>query len=211
MKQYRYANLRLGVMALATFMLVCLTVPAQAAVTVGEPAPEFEAIGSDNQLHKLSDYRGKTVVLEWTNFQCPFVRKFYDAGNMQKWQQQYTGEDVVWLTIVSSAKDKQGHLTVEEAAETLSNEQANPTVLLLDETGVIGKMYGAKTTPHMYVIDADGILRYAGAIDSIPSTKMGDIDKADNYVALALAALKEGGEIEVTSTTPYGCSVKYDN
>ncbi len=183
---------------------------AHAALQVGQPAPDFTLPGSDGATHSLSQHKGKVVVLEWFNKDCPFVRKHYDEGAMQKLQQQYTAQDVVWLSVVSSAEGKQGHLATAEAAVTVKQEEkANPTAMLLDHTGDTGRLYGAKTTPHMYIIDETGVLRYQGAIDSIASAKSSDIADATNYVQQALDEHAAGKPISVAVTKPYGCSVKY--
>ncbi|NQZ13526.1 MAG: thioredoxin family protein [Alphaproteobacteria bacterium] len=182
---------------------------AQAAPTVGEMAPEFTAVDSNGNSHNLSDFRGKTVVLEWTNNECPFVVKHYGSGNMQKLQKEATDKDVVWLSIHSSAEGKQGHVNGEQANAVAEEQGANATAQLLDASGDIGRLYNAKTTPHMFVVDADGNLAYAGAIDSDSSFKPEAIEGATNYVMAAIDSLAAGTEIEVSSTKPYGCSVKY--
>ena len=182
---------------------------AEAAPVVGEPAPGFTATDTNGVEHNLSDFRGKNVVLEWSNHDCPFVLKHYEPGNMQKLQAAATENDVVWLTIVSSAEGKQGHVSAEEANKIMDEVGAKSTARILDPTGEIGKLYGAKTTPHMFVIDKEGTLVYAGAIDSDSSFKQSSIEGATNYVTEALASLEKGEEIKVASTKPYGCSVKY--
>lgn len=182
---------------------------AQAALTVGEPAPLFGEFDAQGDEHKLTDYRGKIVVLEWKNHQCPFVKKHYKSGNMQRLQKQYTEKDVVWFTVVSSAPGKQGHVTPEEALEVVEEEDSYATAVLLDPEGSLGRLYDAKVTPHMYVIDKAGKLAYAGAIDSIPSGRTEDVDKAENYVVQALDALLAGKPVETPVTQPYGCSIKY--
>jgi peroxiredoxin len=179
------------------------------AAEVGKPAPEFTLVDSKGQEHSLSDFRGKTVILEWHNRDCPFVKKFYGAGEMQRLQAMYNSGDYVWLTINSSKPGKQGHLSAEEANELIADKKFAATAFLLDESGDVGRAYAAKTTPHMYIIDTEGTLRYAGAIDSIPSAKADDIGKAENYVVSALEQLKAGQEVAKTVTKPYGCSVKY--
>lgn len=189
--------------------VLSLAAPVQAAVTIGQQAPAFTLQDSNNQSRSLSDFAGKTVVLEWTNHGCPFVKKHYKSNNMQNLQKQYTAKDVVWLSIISSAAGKQGHVSGTEANELSQSRQAAPTAVLLDTTGSVGKLYGARTTPHMYIIDTQGTLRYAGAIDSINSANPKDISKAKNYVSNALDALLDGKPIAETRTSPYGCSVKY--
>jgi len=189
--------------------LLLVAFQAQAATKVGTPAPDFELVDTNGNSHKLSDFAGKVVVLEWTNHDCPFVRKHYDSENMQTLQKDYTAKDVVWLSIVSSAEGKQGYVTPEEGNTVLKEEKAQPTAKLLDPTGTVGQLYGAKTTPHMYVVDKDMNLAYMGAIDSIPSAYMKDVSKADNYVVAALDSVLAGEPVAKPSTRPYGCSVKY--
>jgi DsbC/DsbD-like thiol-disulfide interchange protein/peroxiredoxin len=182
---------------------------AQAAPAVGKAAPSISLQDMDGKAVRLSDYKGKFVVLEWVNFDCPFVGKHYGSGNMQALQKKYTERDVVWLTICSSAKGKQGHLTGPEAAERLRERDAAPSRFLLDPKGTAGKAYGAKTTPHMFVVDPKGVLLYDGAIDDKPSTRREDVETAKNYVVAALDAAMAGKPVEKARTQPYGCSVKY--
>lgn len=182
---------------------------AHAAAVVGKAAPAFSLTDLEGKTVKLSDFKGKFVVLEWVNFDCPFVRKHYGSENMQKLQKTYTGKDVVWITICSSAPGKQGHLTADEAKEATHERGASPTRFLLDPKGAAGRAYGAKTTPHMYVIDPKGKLLYNGAIDDTPSTKVADIPNSKNYVVAALDAAMAGKPVETATTKPYGCSVKY--
>ena len=181
---------------------------AEASV-VGQPAPAFTLTDSNGQSHSLADFKGKTVVLEWTNHDCPFVKKHYGANNMQAQQAEATGKEVVWLTINSSAPGKQGHVDGAAANEVRSKAGAKHTAYLLDPKGDTGRAYGAKTTPHMYIIDANGVLRYNGAIDSIPSAEQADIPKATQYVSQGLAELSAGKNLSVTTSKPYGCAVKY--
>ena len=183
-------------------------------VTVGEAAPEFTLTDTNGDTHALSDFAGRVVVLEWTNPQCPFVKKFYGDGAMQGLQEQYTEEgvgdhEVVWLTIASSAPGKQGHMSPDEWNAHVEESGAACTAVLIDEDGAVGQRYAAKTTPHLYIIDAEGTLRYQGAIDDTPSTDANDIADATNYVATTMAALASGDEVSPTDTKPYGCSVKY--
>jgi hypothetical protein len=151
------------------------------------------------------------VVLEWNNPECPFVRKHYSSGNMQKQQADAVADDVVWLTINSGANGKQGHLDGAGANAFVAQYHATPTAYLLDPDGKVGKLYGARTTPHMYVIDASGTLRYMGGIDSIASTEKEDLAKATQYVRQALAELKAGKAVSTMTSQPYGCSVKYES
>jgi peroxiredoxin len=180
-----------------------------AAVDIDQPAPDFTAIDSDGQTHTLKQYRGKTVVLEWTNHDCPYVRKHYQSNNMQALQKAATNDSIVWLSIISSAPGKQGHVSAGQANDLTLKRNASPSAVILDEKGDIGRLYGAKTTPHMYIIDPDGKLVYMGGIDSIPSSDQADIARAKNYVKAALQSLKAGKPIEYRVTRPYGCSVKY--
>jgi peroxiredoxin len=180
-----------------------------AAATVGQPAPAFSALDSAGKSRSLEEFKGKTVVLEWVNFDCPFVKKHYGSGNMQKLQKAYTGKGVVWLSINSSAAGKEGHLTAATAEQAVRERGGAASALLLDATGQVGRLYGAKTTPHMFVIDARGTLAYAGAIDDTPSTDPADVAKAKNYLSAALDAVLAGKPVATASSQPYGCSVKY--
>ena len=186
------------------------SVIAQAApLRINELAPDFRGIDSNGATHNLSDFSGKVVVLEWTNHQCPFVRKHYGASNMQTLQAEATDQDVVWLSIISSAPGQQGYVTAAQANELTASRGASPTAVILDPDGQIGRLYSARTTPHMYVIDPQGNLRYMGRIDNIPSADPADIAGATNYVRAALNSLQAGQPVETTVTQPYGCSVKY--
>lgn len=179
-----------------------------AAVEVGQSAPGFELIDQNGKQVKLSDYQDQIVVLEWYNQDCPFVRKFYDAKEMQRLQASYGEKGVVWLKMISSAPGKQGFLAADQVGAQLSKEGSKVKALLRDVEGTVGQSYGAKTTPHMYVINK-GTLVYQGAIDSIRSADPNDIPKAENYVAKALDAVMAGESVQVAKTQPYGCSVKY--
>jgi peroxiredoxin len=179
------------------------------AVKVGDPAPDFTGTDSHGQTHKLSEYRGKYVVLEWTNNGCPFTRKHYTSGNMQNLQKQWTAKGVVWLTVLSSAPGEQGYMTASAENAYLQKVNADPTAALLDPTGAIGHQYDAKTTPDMYVIDPSGKLIYAGAIDDHATTDPSDIPNSKNYVSQALTEAMAGQQVAITYTRPYGCSVKY--
>ena len=174
-----------------------------------EPAPAFTLTDTAGKSHALADFRGKVVVLEWLNHGCPFVRKHYDSGNMQKLQKDATGKGVVWLSIVSSAPGKQGHYPAGKQGEVAKEKGSNATAVLLDEAGKVGRLYGARTTPHLFVIDGKGVLQYAGAIDSIPSTDPEDIAKAEPYAAQAIDAVLAGTTPKTQATKSYGCSVKY--
>lgn len=193
----------------AVSALMLSAAPAHAAVTVGEAAPDFTLPAADGGEQTLSSFKGKLVVLEWHNKGCPFVKKHYGSGNMQALQKEYTAKDVVWLTINSSAEGKQGYETAAEALETAKSAGAAPTHILLDPKGEVGHLYGAATTPHMFVIDKDGKLVYAGAIDDTPSPDPEDVKTAKNYVREALDAVMAGKPVETASTRSYGCGVKY--
>jgi peroxiredoxin len=189
--------------------IICLTLSwGSSALVNGKAAPNFKLKGSHGTVD-LSQYKGKFVVLEWFNHGCPFVRKHYDSKNMQKIQKKYK-DNVVWLAINSSASGKQGHLGTEaNALKKFNEEMMGAKNLLLDNNGKVGKKYGAKTTPHMYIIDPNGKLIYQGAIDSTPSANPGDIKISKNYVDMALEQALTGRSIKTAKTRPYGCSVKY--
>ena len=180
-----------------------------AEAVIGEKAPGFSLTDTSGNERTLSDFDDKYVVLEWLNHDCPFVRKHYDSGNMQKLQKTYVEKDVVWLSICSSAPGKQGYYEPEAANQLTEDKGAAPTAVLLDPDGTVGKQFGAKVTPHMFVIDPEGVLIYQGAIDDIPSPRSSDVAVAHNYVAGVLDAAMSGVAIERTSTKPYGCGVKY--
>lgn len=180
-----------------------------AKVTIGEAAPDFTLTDTYGVSHSLSKFKGKTVILEWTNHQCPFVEKHYDSQNMQTLQKTYTNEGVIWLSINSSAKGKQGHVDSQEANALTKNRGASPSFVLNDANGKVGRLYDAKTTPHMYIIDKSGTLVYNGAIDSIRSADKADIKTATNYISQAMSELNAGKPISTPLTRPYGCSVKY--
>ncbi len=179
------------------------------AVAIGEKATDFSLQDSNGNTVSLSDFKGKNIVLEWTNHKCPFVEKHYKSDNMQSLQKDFTDKDVVWLSIVSSAKGKQGYVEGKEANEIIAQKNASPTHLLLDPEGDVGKLFGAKTTPHMYIINKKGELAYKGAIDSIASADPADIKTAENYVDIALSEMLTNKAVTTASTRPYGCSVKY--
>jgi peroxiredoxin len=195
----------------ASGLLGALVSPAAAAPAIGEPAPAFSAKTADGDTASLADYAGKVVVLEWTNHDCPYVRKHYGSGNMQALQTQATAEGAVWLTVISSAPGEQGYVRGPEAKQIAAKAGASPSRILLDPDGVMGRAYGAKTTPHMYVIDRDGRLVFMGGIDDRPTADPEDIKGARNYVAAALADLASGRPVAAASSRPYGCSVKYSS
>jgi len=194
---------------LLTLFLALIAMPAYAAIEIGKPAPNFTGTDSNGKAHKLSDYKGKIVVLEWTNPLCPFVVKHYDSGNMQKLQKEYTGKDVVWLSVNSSAAGKEGNQGAEDANKYMAEKKSKATARILDPSGEIGHLYGAKTTPHMFVVDQSGNIAYEGAIDDNDSFKPETIATAKNYVAAAIDSLMAGKAVETPQTKPYGCSVKY--
>jgi peroxiredoxin len=184
-------------------------VPTAAVARSGEPAPAFAALDIAGKIVRLGDYAGRTVVLEWTNDGCPFVGKHYNSGNMQTLQQKYTGAGVVWLTIASSAPGEQGYVTPADAKADLARWHAAPTDFLLDPDGVVGRLYDARATPHMVVIDRAARIVYMGAIDDTPSTRLADVKTAHNYVTAALDAIAAGQPVAIASTRAYGCSIKY--
>lgn len=188
-----------------------LVLPALAATRVGEAAPQFTATDSDAHQHSLSEYKGKFVVLEWHNQGCPYTKKHYDSGNMQKLQKHWTGNGVVWLTVISSAPGQQGYVTAEQENDYVKRAGAVPTAVLLDPKGDLGHLYGAKTTPHMFVINPQGQLIYDGAIDNKPTSDQSDIAGAANYVSAALEESMSGKPVAVATSRPYGCSVKYSH
>ncbi len=194
----------------STLALLVAAGTAVAAPQVGQPAPEFTLTDSNGQSHNLSDFKGKFVVLEWLNHGCPFVKKHYDGGNMQGLQKEYTGKDVVWLSIVSSAPGKQGHMSPEETNKTKEEKGSAATAILIDEDGTVGKLYDAKVTPELYIINPEGTLVYMGAIDDKKSVDAADVAGAKNYVKQALDQAMSGQPVSEATTTAYGCSVKYN-
>jgi peroxiredoxin len=199
-----------GLAALGAFTMErAVGVAPVAAAKVGQSAPVFHAVDIAGRTVGLSDYAGKTIVLEWTNDGCPFVGKHYDSGNMQGLQQRYTAAGVVWLTIASSAPGEQGYVTPAEAKADLARWRAAPSDFLLDPDGVVGRQYDARATPHMVVIDRAGRIAYMGAIDDKASTRLADVKTAHNYVAAALDSLAAGQPVAIASTRAYGCSIKY--
>jgi hypothetical protein len=189
--------------------LAVIAAPASAAPAVGQPAPNFKLADVNGKPVTLSDFRGKTVVLEWHNPGCPFVKKHYASGNMQKAQAAAAKDGAVWLTINSGAPGKQGHMSGAEAKALVAQSGARPASYLLDPRGVVGKVYDAKTTPHMYVVNKAGTLVYAGGIDDKPTANPADIAGARNHVLAALSELKAGKAVSVATSRPYGCAVKY--
>jgi len=200
----------MNIITKATLALALFAAPAIAAPEVGQPAPGFTLTDSNGQSHNLSDFKGKLVVLEWLNHGCPFVVKQYDSGNMQKLQKEYTGKDVVWLSIVSSAPGKQGNLSPAETNAAKAAKGSGATAILLDEDGTVGKLYDAKVTPELFVVSPEGLLIYAGAIDDKKSVDPADVAGAKNYVKQALDEALAGQAVSEPVTTAYGCSVKYN-
>jgi peroxiredoxin len=194
----------------STLALLVAAGTAVAAPQVGQPAPEFTLTDSNGQSHNLSDFKGKFVVLEWLNHGCPFVKKHYDGGNMQGLQKEYTGKDVVWLSIVSSAPGKQGNMSPEETNKTKEEKDAAPTAVLIDADGTVGKLYDAKVTPELFVINPEGTLIYMGAIDDKNSVEPADVAGAKNHVKQALDEAMAGKPVSEPTTAAYGCGVKYN-
>jgi peroxiredoxin len=198
----------------AASLVLSMAVPvsvAQAAVAPGQAAPEFSLVDINRKVQKLSDYRGKYVVLEWFNSECPFVQKHYESGNMQALQARYTQKGVVWLGINSTSPRHSNYRDPARSQAILKEWKSAPTAFVLDPDGKVGKQYGARTTPHMYVIDPNGTLVYVGGIDDKPSISKRDITTAKNLVAAALDESLSGKPVGTPSAMPYGCSVKYDN
>lgn len=181
----------------------------QAAPEVNQPAPAFTATGASGKPVSLADYKGKVVVLEWTNHDCPFVKKHYESGNMPRLQKDAAAKGVVWLQVISSAPGEQGHVDGATANKLNASRDAKPTAVVLDPQGTVGKLYDARTTPHVFVIDPQGTLVYKGGVDSIGSLWQRDIAKAEPYLANAVKAALAGQKVAQQSTRPYGCSVKY--
>ncbi|MBE2264565.1 MAG: thioredoxin family protein [Burkholderiaceae bacterium] len=179
-----------------------------ATATVGQGAPAFTLSDTDGKPVKLADFLGRTVVLEWNNPGCPFVRKHYQ-GNMQALQKEATAEGVVWLAINSTETASSDYLSPAQLARWMQEKQAAPTATLMDEDGAVGRAYGARVTPHMYIIDGKGVLVYAGGIDSIPSARVDDIARATPYIRQSLAEIKAGKPLSTTNTQAYGCTIKY--
>jgi len=190
-------------------LMTCSILSASADVKVGAPAPAFSEQDAQGQVQELKSLKGKWVVLEWTNKDCPYVKKHYESGNMQKLQKAYTAKGVTWLSVITSKKGKQGYLEPAEAAKNAKTVGSAASAILIDSDGSMGKAYGAKTTPHMFVINPEGNVVYAGAIDDNDSSDADVIPTSKNYVAAALDASLEGKPVQVASSKPYGCGVKY--
>jgi peroxiredoxin len=198
---------KLLVTALAS--LIATSLFAAESPKVGSAAPDFSIVDAKGKTHSISEHKGKFVVLEWFNPECPFVKKHYSSGNMQKLQEEYAGKGVVWMSIDSSAAGKEGNLSPDEATKQISEWKMNSTTLLLDAEGKAGKAYGAKNTPHMFVINPEGKIVYEGAIDSKATPNVADLSDATNYVKNALDEAMAGKPVTTANTKPYGCSVKY--
>ena len=213
MKKAIIAAIILGVVvaigAIASYRIRDTVPTSMKEPPVGSPAPALTLTDTKGKQHNLADYKGKYVVLEWVNLGCPFVKKHYKSGNMQATQKKAVDKGVVWLSVNSSAKWKQGNLSPAAWNDEIADRKMSSTAVLLDESGAVGKTYGAKTTPHMYIINPDGVLIYKGAIDDKPSTNKDDIPGARNHVLAALDESMAGKPVSTASTTPYGCSVKY--
>jgi peroxiredoxin len=203
MNKLRFSMLHAG-------LLLTLTTSALAA-RVGDPAPDFTAVDSNGKSQRLSDYKGKYVVLEWHNQGCPYTKKHYDSHNMQRLQKEWTAKGVVWFTVISSAPGLQGFVTPSQENDYVKQMGAVPTAVLMDPNGTLGHLYAAKTTPHMYIIDPSGTLIYNGAIDDHPTSDQSDIATSKNYVSTALGEAMSGKAVTDAATRPYGCSVKYGN
>lgn len=213
MKKAIIAALILGVIvaiaAIASYRIRDTVPTSMKEPPVGSPAPAFTLTDTKGKQHNLADYKGKYVVLEWVNLGCPFVKKHYESGNMQATQKKAVDKGVVWLSVNSSAKWKQGNMSPAAWNDEIAGRKMSSTAVLLDESGEVGKTYGAKTTPHMYIINPNGVLIYKGAIDDKPTTNKDTIAGARNHVLAALDESLAGKPVSTASTTPYGCSVKY--
>ncbi len=202
-----------SILALSAFGWFALSSAAQAYVATGSQIPDLEVTDSNGDVHSLSDFAGKTLVLEWTNHGCPYVKKHYNRayndGNMQSLQKAAADEDVVWLTVISSKPGSQGYVSGEDANALTDKRDAAPYAVILDPSGIAGRAFSAKTTPHMFVINAEQTLVYQGAIDDKRGTNPIEVFEANNYVRAALTAVKSGKPVETPETSPYGCNVKY--
>ena len=189
--------------------LLLAAAPAAWASSVGQPAPDFTAPDLQGKPVRLSDYRGKFVVLEWTNPECPYVRRHYDSGNMPELQKELGAKDVIWLTVNSTNQSSSEFKTPQEMSKWMSQKGAAPKATLIDKDSKVGKLYSARTTPHMYIVDPQGKLIYAGAIDDKRWASVEQTKKANNHVRAALGEAMAGKQVSVAATSPYGCSVKY--
>jgi peroxiredoxin len=195
--------------AIVAIALLGAATAARAAAELNKPAPAFAAVDTNGHKVSLADFRGKTVILEWTNHDCPYVRRHYGLGNMQALQKEASAAGAVWLSVISSAPGTQGHVSPAEANQLTKSRGAAPAKVLIDESGAVGRLYAAQVTPHMYIVDPNGTLVYRGGIDDHP-TPFGELKKGTrNFVRLALADMKAGTKIKHDDTRPYGCTVKY--
>lgn len=194
-------------------ILALLAMPSNASdyPEVGKQAPAFTGMDTNGTTVSLGDFKGQPLVLEWTNHQCPYVRKHYESGNMQRLQRQLTEQGAKWISVISSAPGKQGHVSADEANRLTASRGVYADAILLDPEGVIGRAYDARTTPQMFLIDSEGVVRYMGAIDDKPSSRKSTLDGARNYLVEAWTAFKAGQKIETSTTKPYGCTVKYSS
>lgn len=183
--------------------------PATAQARIGAPAPAFTLTDSNGRTLSLADFKGKTMVLEWTNHDCPYVGKHYRGNNMQALQKKWTGQGVVWLSVISSGPGLEGHVSPQQANKLTADRGAAPSAVLLDPTGKVGRAYGARTTPHMYVINGEGVFIYMGGIDDQPTARLEDLKNARNFVDQALSELAQGKPVSATASRAYGCSIKY--
>lgn len=195
--------------ALFTVMASSVSLAAHADVTIDQPAPVFSGNTAEGGKFNLESLKGKTVVLEWTNHECPFVKKHYESGNIPQLQKEALAKNIAWVQIISSAPGKQGYVSGAEAIKLNDARSAKPAYVVLDADGKIGQLYGAQTSPHIFIVDAKGVLVYKGGIDDIATAKKEDLAKANNYVREAWAALADGKKVPHASTKPYGCSIKY--
>jgi hypothetical protein len=199
-----------GLFCAATIVTLSAGVqPASAQARLGAAAPAFTLTDSNGHTRSLAEFKGKTVVLEWTNHQCPYVGKHYRGNNMQTLQKKWTGQGVVWLSMISSAPGLEGHVSPQQANQLTADRGAAPTAVLLDPTGKVGRVYGARATPHMYVINGEGVLVYVGGIDDQPTARLEDLKIARNFVDQALSEISQGKPVSATNSRAYGCSIKY--
>ncbi|UTW57384.1 redoxin domain-containing protein [Kordiimonas sp. SCSIO 12603] len=198
-----------GVILTYLFILASMTSPIMAQPVVGEKAPAFIGLKSNGDTINLEDLKGSYVVLEWTNHECPYVKKHYNSGNMQKTQESLTSQGVHWISVISSAPGKQGHVSASEATEIATKRGSYATSIVLDPSGEIGRAYRAKTTPQMVLIDPEGDILYQGAIDNKPSARISSLEGASNYLLTAWNEVRNGEQVSVRETKPYGCTIKY--
>ncbi|MCG6990041.1 MAG: thioredoxin family protein [Gemmatimonadetes bacterium] len=211
LRSFAWVPLAAGTMLIATPSSVARTEPGRAGPEIGQAAPAFTLPDTYGKEHALEQYSGKWVVLEWLNYDCPYVRKHYSSGNIPGQQKKWTDQGVIWLAVVSSAPGKQGYFEPAAMNARSAKEGSRATAVLLDPDGTVGHLYDARTTPHMFVIDPQGVLRYMGGIDDVPSARVGDLQRATQLVDQALTELFAGKPVSVTTSRPYGCSVKYES